>query len=208
MIQSGNETSAQQAIRNIQTLQAQYASRNKGRFGNFDELIRTVNLDESFTGERPIVNGYIFTLTVEEPTEDDAPIVRFVNLLISQAIQDLASDIHIEPLVLLDKFNNPVLLLPAMLLICLATLAMNVAANVVAPANDFANLWPAKIDFKRGGLLTALIGVSIMPWKLIADPTGYIITWLVGYSAFESVVPIACPARQLCKRVACGVIEE
>ena len=69
MIQSGNETSAQQAIRNIQTLQAQYASRNKGRFGNFDELIRTVNLDESFTGERPIVNGYIFTLTVEEPTE-------------------------------------------------------------------------------------------------------------------------------------------
>ena len=69
MIQSGNETSAQQAIRNIQTLQAQYASRNKGRFGNFDDLIRTVNLDESFTGERPIVNGYIFTLTVEEPTE-------------------------------------------------------------------------------------------------------------------------------------------
>ncbi len=69
MMQAGNETSAQQAIRNIQTLQAQYASRNKGRFGNFDELIRAVSLDESFAGERPIVNGYIFTLTVEEPTE-------------------------------------------------------------------------------------------------------------------------------------------
>src|SRR5690606_17071951 len=69
MIQSGNETSAQQAIRNIQTLQAQYASRNKGRFGNFDDLIRTVNLDVSVAGEGPIVNGYIVTLTVEEPTE-------------------------------------------------------------------------------------------------------------------------------------------
>jgi NCS1 family nucleobase:cation symporter-1 len=64
-----------------------------------------------------------------------------------------------------------------------ATLAMNVAANVVAPANDFANLAPSKIDFKRGGTLTAIIGLFIMPWKLIADPSGYIFTWLVGYSA-------------------------
>ncbi|HSI88417.1 MAG TPA: prepilin-type N-terminal cleavage/methylation domain-containing protein [Pyrinomonadaceae bacterium] len=69
MIQSGNETSAQQAIRNIQTLQAQYASRNQGRFGKFDDLIRVVNLDEKYAGERPVVNGYLFTLTVEEPTE-------------------------------------------------------------------------------------------------------------------------------------------
>ena len=69
MIQSGNETSAQQAIRNIQTLQAQYASRNQGRFGKFDDLIRVVNLDEKYAGERPVVNGYLFTLTVEEPTD-------------------------------------------------------------------------------------------------------------------------------------------
>src|SRR5690606_7022264 len=69
MIQSGNETSAQQAIRNIQTLQAQYASRNRGQFGKFDDLIRSVNLDEKYAGERPIVNGYLFTMTVEEPTE-------------------------------------------------------------------------------------------------------------------------------------------
>jgi prepilin-type N-terminal cleavage/methylation domain-containing protein len=69
MIQSGNETSAQQAIRNIQTLQAQYASRNQGRFGKFDDLIRVVNLDEKYAGERPVVNGYLFTMTVEEPTD-------------------------------------------------------------------------------------------------------------------------------------------
>jgi prepilin-type N-terminal cleavage/methylation domain-containing protein len=66
MIQSGNETSAQQAIRNIQTLQTQYAGRNRGKFGKFDDLIRAVQLDEKFAGERPTVNGYVFTMVVEE----------------------------------------------------------------------------------------------------------------------------------------------
>lgn len=69
MIQAGNETAAQQAIRSIQTLQSQYASRNRGKFGTFDDLIRAVQLDDKFAGERPVVNGYIFTMTVEEPSE-------------------------------------------------------------------------------------------------------------------------------------------
>jgi prepilin-type N-terminal cleavage/methylation domain-containing protein len=68
MMQSGNETSAQQSIRSIQTLQSQFASKNKGRFGTFDELIRAVGLDEKFAGEQPLVNGYIFKITVEEPS--------------------------------------------------------------------------------------------------------------------------------------------
>jgi NCS1 family nucleobase:cation symporter-1 len=62
-------------------------------------------------------------------------------------------------------------------------LATNIAANVVSPANDFANLAPKTISFKTGGYITAAIGVLIMPWKLVADPSGYIFTWLVGYSA-------------------------
>jgi NCS1 family nucleobase:cation symporter-1 len=53
----------------------------------------------------------------------------------------------------------------------------------VSPANDFANLAPAHISFKTGGYITGVIGILIFPWKLIADPSGYIFTWLVGYSA-------------------------
>ncbi|MCA1658204.1 MAG: cytosine permease, partial [Verrucomicrobiaceae bacterium] len=64
-----------------------------------------------------------------------------------------------------------------------ATLATNIAANVVSPANDFSHLAPNKISFRMGGLITGLIGVVMMPWKLVADPSGYIFTWLVGYSA-------------------------
>ena len=64
-----------------------------------------------------------------------------------------------------------------------ATLSVNIAANVVSPANDFANLAPSLISFKRGGVLTGLIGIALMPWKLLASADTYIFQWLVGYSA-------------------------
>jgi cytosine/uracil/thiamine/allantoin permease len=71
----------------------------------------------------------------------------------------------------------------AMFCVVLSTLATNVAANIVSPANDFSNLAPAKISFRTGGYMTGIVGILMLPWKLIADPSGYIFTWLVGYSA-------------------------
>src|SRR5438067_3767653 len=70
-----------------------------------------------------------------------------------------------------------------MFALCIATLATNIAANVVSPANDFSHVAPHKISFRTGGLITGIVGIVMMPWKLVADPTGYIFTWLVGYSA-------------------------
>ncbi|CAN5699109.1 hypothetical protein BH24ACI1_BH24ACI1_14250 [soil metagenome] len=69
MINNGNETTAVQTIQTIKTLQSSYASRHQGKFAaNFDELIKSVQLDEKFKGERPLVNGYVFSMTVEEPS--------------------------------------------------------------------------------------------------------------------------------------------
>jgi prepilin-type N-terminal cleavage/methylation domain-containing protein len=68
MMKTGNEATAAQAMDKIRVFQAQYATKNKGKFGKFDDLIRVVGLDEKFAGERPVVNGYVFTLTVEEPS--------------------------------------------------------------------------------------------------------------------------------------------
>ncbi|MBS1151270.1 MAG: Cytosine/purine/uracil/thiamine/allantoin permease family protein [Myxococcaceae bacterium] len=65
----------------------------------------------------------------------------------------------------------------------IATLSVNIAANVVSPANDFANLAPRLISFKTGGLITGLLGIAMMPWKLLASADTYIFNWLVGYSA-------------------------
>ncbi|MBX3292872.1 MAG: prepilin-type N-terminal cleavage/methylation domain-containing protein [Acidobacteria bacterium] len=72
VISSGNETTAAQSIENIRKFQAQYATRNRGNFATFDELVEKVGLDEKFKGERPVVNGYIFTMTVE-PSSSSRP---------------------------------------------------------------------------------------------------------------------------------------
>ncbi len=88
-----------------------------------------------------------------------------------------------DPVVLITRFTNPIVLGVSLFALCLATLATNLAANVVSPANDFAHLWPSKITFRIGGLITGIVGILIQPWKLVADPSGYIFTWLVGYSA-------------------------
>lgn len=110
-------------------------------------------------------------------------LIAFIGIAVTSASVVIYGESIWDPIVLIGKFQNPLVVFISMSAIALATLAMNVAANVVAPANDLANLAPSKIDFKKGGLITALIGMVIMPWKLIADPTGYIFTWLVGYSA-------------------------
>jgi NCS1 family nucleobase:cation symporter-1 len=64
-----------------------------------------------------------------------------------------------------------------------ATISTNIAANVISPANDFANCAPRLISFKTGGVITGVVGILIMPWKLLASADAYIFNWLVGYSA-------------------------
>lgn len=88
-----------------------------------------------------------------------------------------------DPVVLLGRFNEPAVALVALIALLLATLNTNVAANVVSPSNDFSNLNPRRISFRTGGLITGLIGVLMMPWKLLGSFNSYIFGWLVGYSA-------------------------
>jgi NCS1 family nucleobase:cation symporter-1 len=62
------------------------------------------------------------------------------------------------------------------------------AANVVSPANDFSSLAPRRVSYVAGGLITAVIGIVMMPWKLYADAAAYIFTWLIGYSSLMGAV--------------------
>ncbi|MBI1745253.1 MAG: NCS1 family nucleobase:cation symporter-1 [Acidobacteria bacterium] len=87
-----------------------------------------------------------------------------------------------DPVILVGKFQQAWIVALAMFTVVVATLSVNIAANVVSPANDFSNAFPRWITFRRGGLLTGLIGLAMQPWKLLADPTGYIFNWLLGYS--------------------------
>ncbi len=107
----------------------------------------------------------------------------FIGVAVTSATTIIFKETLWNPVDVLTRFNNPAVLVTAMVSLCIATLATNIAANVVSPANDFAHLAPRKISFRVGGYITGVIGVLMMPWKLVADPTGYIFTWLIAYSA-------------------------
>jgi len=89
-----------------------------------------------------------------------------------------------DPVQLLSRFHSPVAVVISLVAILLATLNVNIGANVVSPANDFSNLWPRKISFRAGGVITCLMGIVLMPWKLLSSYSTFIFGWLGGYAAF------------------------
>lgn len=107
----------------------------------------------------------------------------FIGVVVTSATFIIYGETIWDPLVLAGKFESKLLVSIAMIAVAISTLATNIAANIVSPANDFANLNPAKINFRTGGYITGIIGILIFPWKLIADPNGYIFTWLIAYSS-------------------------
>jgi nucleobase:cation symporter-1, NCS1 family len=106
----------------------------------------------------------------------------FIGVAVTSASVVLFGEAIWDPVVLLGKFNQPVVAMIALVALLIATLNTNVAANVVSPSNDFSNLNPRRISFRTGGLITGVIGVLMMPWKLMSDFSAYIFGWLVGYS--------------------------
>jgi NCS1 family nucleobase:cation symporter-1 len=112
----------------------------------------------------------------------------FIGVAVTSATVIIYGETIWDPVVLITRFRSPVLLVVSLVSLCIATLATNIAANVVSPANDFANLKPSLISFRTGGYITGVIGILIQPWRLVADPSGYIFTWLVGYSALLGAI--------------------
>jgi NCS1 family nucleobase:cation symporter-1 len=100
-----------------------------------------------------------------------AAVVIFDDILITE-------DAPWDPIRLIARLDgSPALMIFAQLSILLATLSTNIAANVISPANSFANLWPSKISFKMGGLITGLVGIAILPWKLLGAIVGFLLTY-------------------------------
>jgi NCS1 family nucleobase:cation symporter-1 len=108
----------------------------------------------------------------------------FIGVAVTSATVVLYGEPVWDPVVVLSRLGHPVAVIIAMLALLLATLNVNVAANVVSPANDFSNLYPRRISFKMGGIATCFIGLLLQPWYWLADHGHYIVGWLVGYSSF------------------------
>ena len=107
----------------------------------------------------------------------------FIGVAVTSASAVIFGEPIWDPVDLLGRFNQPIVALIALVALLVATLNTNVAANVVSPSNDFSNLRPSLISFRTGGLITGVVGILMMPWKLLRDFSSYIFGWLVGCSA-------------------------
>jgi NCS1 family nucleobase:cation symporter-1 len=105
-----------------------------------------------------------------------------MGVLITSATVIIFGEAIWDPVKLVGRFSSPLVVAISMFTVVVATLAVNIAANVVSPANDFANAFPRVISFKTGGLITGVLGIVMQPWRLLADASGYIFSWLLGYS--------------------------
>jgi nucleobase:cation symporter-1, NCS1 family len=107
----------------------------------------------------------------------------FVGIVVTSATVVIYGIAIWDPVQLLSRFHSPIAVVISLIAILLATLNVNIGANVVSPANDFSNLWPKKIGFRAGGILTCFMGVAMMPWKLLSSYSTFIMGWLGGYAA-------------------------
>ena len=83
----------------------------------------------------------------------------FIGVAVTSATTIIYGKTLWDPVDVLTRFKNPAVLVVALLALCVATLATNIAANVVGPANDFAALSPRRISFRTGGFITGIIGI-------------------------------------------------
>lgn len=109
----------------------------------------------------------------------------FIGVAVTSATVVIFGEPIWDPIALSGRLGEgrPLVVLVAMLAFAVATLTTNLAANVVSPANDFSHLAPRFISFRTGGMITGLLGIAVMPWKLLADSNTYIFTWLGGYGS-------------------------
>ena len=110
-------------------------------------------------------------------------VFAFIGVAVTSASAIVFGQAIWDPVALLSRVGSPMVVLISLVALLVATITTNVAANVVAPANGFANLWPSRITFARGGILTGVIGIAIMPWKLMENADRYM-GWLITYSGF------------------------
>jgi NCS1 family nucleobase:cation symporter-1 len=114
----------------------------------------------------------------------------FIGIAVTAATVVVFGEAIWDPVMLVTQLATdlPVVLIAAMLVIVLAQISTNMAANVVSPSFDFSNVAPKYISFKTGGIITAILGIVSFPWVLFENVGSYIFTWLVGYGSLLGAI--------------------
>jgi NCS1 family nucleobase:cation symporter-1 len=112
----------------------------------------------------------------------------FIGVAVTSATIVLFGEAIWDPVQVIARIGSSTVIILGALVVMLAQITTNMAANVVSPAMDFSSLAPRHITYVGGGLITAVAGILMMPWKLYADAAAYIFTWLVGYSSLMGAI--------------------
>ena len=114
----------------------------------------------------------------------------FIGIAVTAATIVVFGEAIWDPVQLITRLTGsiPGLLILAMLIIAIAQISTNMAANVVSPSFDFSNLAPKYISFRTGGIITAVIGIISFPWVLLETAGAYVFTWLVGYGSLLGAI--------------------
>ena len=112
----------------------------------------------------------------------------FMGVAVTSATIVIFGEAIWDPVTLMTRIGSAPVIVFAAVIVLIAQLTTNMAANVVSPSNDFSNVNPKRISYVTGGLITAVIGVAMMPWKLYSDAAAYIFTWLIGYSSLMGAI--------------------
>jgi NCS1 family nucleobase:cation symporter-1 len=114
--------------------------------------------------------------------------IAIVSIVVTSAAAVVYHTTIWDPVQLTTKFPNTAVVIIGLVMVVLATMSVNVAANVVSPSYDFSNAAPRAVSFRTGGLITGVIGIAIQPWRLISDPHVYIFTWLGFYGGLLGTI--------------------
>jgi len=112
----------------------------------------------------------------------------FIGVAVTSATIVVFGEAIWDPVALIARIGSPSVVIFGTIVVLAAQISTNMAANVVSPANDFSALAPKRISYLTGALITAVIGILMMPWKLYADAAAYIFTWLIGYSSLMGAI--------------------
>jgi len=97
-------------------------------------------------------------------------VFSIVTVIVTAGTVEVFGEAIMDPVLIVERIGNPIVVAIGSITFIVATMGINIVANFVSPAYDIANLYPEKISFRLGGLITSILSVLVCPWLFVASP--------------------------------------
>ncbi len=97
-------------------------------------------------------------------------VFSIITVIVTAGTLKVFGEAIMDPVLIVERIGNPVVVIIGSITFIVATMGINIVANFVSPAYDIANLYPERINFRLGGLITSVLSVLVCPWLFVASP--------------------------------------